>query len=109
VLSLHIGRRGHANQYRDRRQVDEAGDESDRAKTKRAAVEACLRKTVQLKAQAKILELRGKVVWRGHDDDWFASDEEILNKRRVAEQNAASETAHRPTAATQSSLPAEVR
>jgi Arc/MetJ family transcription regulator len=79
------------------------------AKTKRAAVEACLRKTVQLKAQAKILELRGKVVWRGHDDDWFASDEEILNKRRVAEQNAASETAHRPTAATQSSLPAEVR
>jgi Arc/MetJ family transcription regulator len=79
------------------------------AKTKRAAVEACLSKTVQLKAQAKILELRGKVVWRGHDDDWFASDEEILNKRRVAEQNAASETAHRPTAATQSSLPAEVR
>jgi Arc/MetJ family transcription regulator len=79
------------------------------AKTKRAAVEACLRKTVQLKAQAKILELRGKVVWRGHDDDWFASDEEILEKRRLAEQDAEPESAHRLTAATQSALPAEVR
>jgi len=79
------------------------------ATTKRAAVEASLRQTVQLKSQTKFFDLCGKVVWRGHDDDWFASDEEILNKRRVAEQNAASETAHRPTAATQSSLPAEVR
>ena len=78
------------------------------AKTKRAAVEACLRKTVQLKAQAKILELRGKVVWRGHDDDWFASDEEIMAKRRLAEKVAEPESAHLPSAE-QSAIPAEVR
>ena len=54
--------------------------------TKRAAVEASLRQMVQLKRQTKIQRLFGKVVWRGHDDDWFASDEEILKKRRKAEQ-----------------------
>jgi Arc/MetJ family transcription regulator len=77
--------------------------------TKRAAVEACLRETVQLKAQSKIFGLRGKVVWRGHDDDWFASDEEILNKRCLAKENAASGTGHRPTAQTQPAIPADVR
>ena len=50
--------------------------------TKRAAVDASLRQTVQLKKQEGIRKLRGKVVWRGPDDDWFASDEEILKKRR---------------------------
>lgn len=79
------------------------------ATTKKAAVEASMRKTIQLKAQEGILKLRGKVVWRGHDDDWFAPDEEILKKRRLAEQNAASETAHRPTAETQPATLAEVR
>ena len=79
------------------------------ATTKRAAVEACMRKAVQLKAQSKIFGLRGKIVWRGHDDDWFASDQEILNKRRLAEENAASEASHRPTAQTQPDLTAEVR
>jgi Arc/MetJ family transcription regulator len=49
--------------------------------TKKAAVEAALRRMVQLKNQGRIRELRGKVVWRSHDDDWFASDEEILEKR----------------------------
>lgn len=50
--------------------------------TKRAAVDAALRQTIQLKKQEGIRKLRGKVAWRGHDDDWFTSDEEILKKRR---------------------------
>jgi Arc/MetJ family transcription regulator len=50
--------------------------------TKRAAVDAALRQTIQLKKQEGLRKLRGKVVWRGHDDDWFTSDEEILKKRR---------------------------
>lgn len=54
--------------------------------TKKGAVEAALRQAVQLKNQKKILDLVGKVVWRGHDDDWFASDEEIRAKRREAER-----------------------
>ena len=54
------------------------------ATTKRATVEAALRKVVELKAQEGFRRLRGKVVWRGPDDDWFASDEEILRKRREA-------------------------
>jgi Arc/MetJ family transcription regulator len=52
--------------------------------TKKAAVETALRLMVQLKAQEGIKKLRGKVVWRGHDDDWFASDKEILDRRRQA-------------------------
>jgi Arc/MetJ family transcription regulator len=78
------------------------------ATTKRAAVEASLRKVVQLKRQTKFFDLCGRVVWRGHDDDWFASDEEILKKRRLAEQNDKPEGAHLP-AAEQTSIPAEVR
>ena len=54
--------------------------------TKRAAVDASLRQTIQLKKQEGIRKLRGKVVWRGHDDDWFASDEKILKKRQEASQ-----------------------
>jgi len=54
--------------------------------TKRAAVESALRKIVQLKKQGQLRELRGKVVWRGHDDDWFASDDEIIEQRRLAAQ-----------------------
>ncbi|MGD0627824.1 MAG: type II toxin-antitoxin system VapB family antitoxin [Terracidiphilus sp.] len=50
--------------------------------TKKAVVESALRLLVQLKAQDGIKKLRGKVVWRGHDDDWFASDKEILERRR---------------------------
>jgi Arc/MetJ family transcription regulator len=78
------------------------------AKTKREAVEASLRKVVQLKAQTRILNLFGKGVWRGHDDDWFASDEEILKKRRMAEQDAEPESAHLP-AADRPVIPAEAR
>ena len=58
--------------------------------TKRAAVEMALRQTVQIKKQEGIRKLRGNVVWRGHDDDWFTSDEEILRKRREAHQAAPS-------------------
>ena len=58
------------------------------AKTKKAAVESALRLSVQLKQQEGIRKLRGKVVWRGHDDDWLAPDEEILRKRRENEGTA---------------------
>ncbi|HUH64088.1 MAG TPA: type II toxin-antitoxin system VapB family antitoxin [Terracidiphilus sp.] len=58
------------------------------AKTKKAAVESALRLSVQLKQQEGIRKLRGKVVWRGHDDDWLAPDEEILRKRRENERTA---------------------
>lgn len=50
--------------------------------TKKAVVEQGLQLLIQIKAQEALRALRGKVVWRGHDDDWFASDEEILKKRR---------------------------
>ena len=58
------------------------------AKTKKAAVEASMRLAVRLKAQEGIKELFGKVVWRGPDDDWFASDEEITRKHRQSERKA---------------------
>ena len=66
--------------------------------TKKAAVEASMHLAVRLKAQEGLRALRGKVVWRGHDDDWFASDEEVLEKRRMVEQNAKPESAHLPAA-----------
>ncbi|MGA9072163.1 MAG: type II toxin-antitoxin system VapB family antitoxin [Terracidiphilus sp.] len=66
--------------------------------TKKAAVEASLRKSIQLKAQTKILDLCGKVVWRGADDDWFTSDEEILAKPNLAKQDTKPEGAYLPTA-----------
>ncbi len=78
------------------------------ATTKRAAVEASLHLAVRLKAQEGIRTLRGKVVWRGHDDDWFASDEEILEKRNRSEQDAGPENAHLP-ASERPAFPAEVR
>ena len=37
-------------------------------KTKRAVVELGLRRLVQLSAQARILELKGKVLWEGNLD-----------------------------------------
>jgi Arc/MetJ family transcription regulator len=76
--------------------------------TKKAAVEAAMRKTIQLKAQEGLLKLCGKVVWRGPDDDWFASDEEILAKRREAKQDTKPESALLP-ATEQPDLLAEVR
>jgi len=38
------------------------------AATKKAAVEACMRQTIQLKEQARIRELFGKVQWEGDLD-----------------------------------------
>lgn len=58
------------------------------ASTKKATVEEGLRLLVQLKKQERIRELFGTVVWRGPDDDWFASDEEILKKRYGTEENS---------------------
>ncbi len=75
--------------------------------TKKAAVEASMHLAVRLKAQEGIRALRGKVVWRGHDDDWFASDEEIARKRRLAEQDAEPKGAHPPAAKQQPVFPAE--
>jgi Arc/MetJ family transcription regulator len=68
--------------------------------TKKAAVEEALRLMVKIKGQSDIRKWRGKIVWRGHDDDWFASDEEILAKRRQAK-------ALTETASTTSNLGAE--
>ena len=58
--------------------------------TKKAVVEQGLQLLVSLKAQEGIKKLRGTVVWRGHDDDWFASDEEIVERRRQAERKTVS-------------------
>jgi Arc/MetJ family transcription regulator len=53
------------------------------AKTKRGAVEAAMRQAVLIYRQGALQKLRGKVAWRGHNDDWFAPAEEILAKRRA--------------------------
>ena len=52
----------YADEYRNRRQVNETGDEGDRSHD-----QACrsMRLAVQLKAQEGIRELRGKVKWEG--------------------------------------------
>lgn len=52
--------------------------------TKKAAVEASMRLAVRLKAQEGVRKLRGKIVWRGPNDDWFASDEEVIRTRGLA-------------------------
>jgi Arc/MetJ family transcription regulator len=75
--------------------------------TKKAAVEASMHLAVRLKAQAGLRALRGKVVWRGHDDNWLATDEEILKERRLAEQDAAPGSAHLPAVEQQPATPAE--
>jgi len=31
-------------------------------------------------------KLRGKVVWRGHDDNWFGSDGEVIAARETAKR-----------------------
>jgi Arc/MetJ family transcription regulator len=58
--------------------------------TKKAAVDKALRQALQIHGQQSIRKLRGKIVWRGHDDDWFATDEEILAKRGAANRESAS-------------------
>lgn len=62
------------------------------ATTKRAAVEASLRQMVQLKEQAKIRELFGKVPWEGDLDamregrflNWEEEFEKVKRKDSVA-------------------------
>jgi Arc/MetJ family transcription regulator len=52
------------------------------AETKKAAVEEGLQMLVTMRNQADALrELWGSGVWRGPDDDWSSSDEEIVAKR----------------------------
>src|ERR1700722_16530878 len=58
---------------------------ASKTSTKKAAVEAALKLMVQMDRQGKAIEsLRGKMGGGDHDDDWFASDEEILAKRKKA-------------------------
>jgi flavorubredoxin len=76
--------------------------------TKKAAVEACLSEVVQLRQQSRVRKIFGIGGWRGHDDDWFASDEEILEKRR-AEQAAQSNNVLPPATGQQSELIGELR
>ena len=52
--------------------------------TKKAAVDAALSQMVRIHRQGAIRKLRGRIVWRSHDDDWFASDEEIKAGRQSA-------------------------
>ena len=66
--------------------------------TKKAVVEQGLQLLVQIKGQEALNALRGKVVWRGHDDDWFASDEEILEKRRLERSGQARQGTALPNA-----------
>ena len=67
--------------------------------TKKAVVEQGLQLLVQIKGQEALNALRGKVVWRGHDDDWFASDEEILKKHRLERNGKAQQGTALPNAA----------
>ena len=54
--------------------------------TKKAAVETALRQAVAIHAQESLRKLRGKIAWRGHDDDWFAPDEEVLAQRKTEDR-----------------------
>ena len=67
--------------------------------TKKAVVEQGLQLLVQIKGQEALNALRGKVVWRGHDDDWFASDEEIRKKHRLERNGKAQQGTALPNAA----------
>ncbi len=59
--------------------------------TKRAAVEKALRQSLEIYGQQSLRKLRGNIVWRGHDDDWLASDKEVLAKRAAASRKAGSD------------------
>jgi Arc/MetJ family transcription regulator len=78
------------------------------AATKKATVEQGLQLLVRLKAQEGIRKLRGKVVWRGHDDDWHASDKENLEQQR-AERNREPAGSRPPADGRRSAVPMEPR
>ncbi len=63
------------------------------ASTKKAAVEAALRKVVQLKSQEGIKKLRGKVQWVGDLDAMregrFVNWEEEFKKKKKPKESAA--------------------
>jgi Arc/MetJ family transcription regulator len=66
--------------------------EATGASTKKAAVEACMRQTIQLKKQAKIRELFGKVQWEGDLDAMregrFLNWEEEFEKEKLKDSAA---------------------
>ncbi len=55
----------HAHEHRNRRQAHEEALKATGAKTKREAVELGLKTLVQLRAQEKARELKGKITWEG--------------------------------------------
>ncbi len=59
--------------------------------TKRAAVEKALRRTLEIDGQQSLRKLRGKIAWRGHDDDWFASGKEAPAKREAENRKTGSD------------------
>ncbi len=63
------------------------------ASTKKAAVDAALRKVVQLKSQEGIKKLRGKVQWVGDLDAMregrFVNREEEFKKKKKPKESAA--------------------
>ena len=68
--------------------------------TKKAAVEACMRKVIQLKAQEAILKWRGKIQWEGDLSvsregrymDWGLQQEEAKQEEAKQEEAGAPET-----------------
>jgi Arc/MetJ family transcription regulator len=56
--------------------------------TKKAAVDRALRQALEIHGQQSLRKLRGKVVWRGHDDNWFGSDAEVAAARKTAERTS---------------------
>jgi Arc/MetJ family transcription regulator len=54
--------------------------------TKKGAVEKALRQTLEIYGQQSLRKLRGKIVWRGHDDDWFASDKDVVARRSAEDR-----------------------
>jgi Arc/MetJ family transcription regulator len=54
--------------------------------TKKAAVDRALRQALEIHGQKLLRKLRGKVVWRGHDDNWFGSDGEVIAARETAKR-----------------------
>ena len=54
--------------------------------TKKAAVERALRQALEIHGQQSLRKLRGKVTWRGHDDNWLASDADVVAARQTAKR-----------------------
>jgi Arc/MetJ family transcription regulator len=89
VVSLHIGG---ARPMRTNIDIDDKlmrkAMKATGASSKKGAVEAAMKLAVQLHGQGEsVQKLWGLAVWRGHDDDWFAPDEEILARNRAVTED----------------------